>query len=38
MIRRSFDASEINPILNDPSVFDQMRTPGLNWVISISAR
>lgn len=29
MIRRSFDASEINPILNDPSVFDQMRTPGL---------
>ena len=28
MIRRSFDASEINPILNDPSVFESIKLPG----------
>lgn len=29
MIRRSFDASEINPILNDPSVFEAIKLPGM---------
>lgn len=28
-IRRSFDASEINPILNDPYVFNNIKLPGM---------
>jgi hypothetical protein len=30
MIRRSFDASDINPILNDPRNFDSIKLPGMN--------
>lgn len=29
MIRRSFDASDINPVLNDPSVFEAIKLPGV---------
>ena len=29
MIRRSYDAAEINVILNDPSVFDAIKLPGM---------
>src|SRR5580692_37957 len=29
MIRRSFDASDINPILNDPTVFESIKLPGM---------
>jgi hypothetical protein len=29
LIRRSFDASEINPILNDSSVFESIKLPGI---------
>lgn len=29
MIRRSFEASEINPILNDPGVFEAIKLPGI---------
>lgn len=28
-IRRSFDAADINPILNDPSVFEAIKLPGM---------
>jgi hypothetical protein len=37
MIRRSFDASEINPILNDPSVFAAIKLPGMKPDIDMSA-
>jgi hypothetical protein len=30
MIRRSFDASEINPILNSPGVFEAIKLPGMD--------
>lgn len=30
MIHRSFDASDINPILNDPHVFGQIKLPGMS--------
>lgn len=29
MIHRSFDASEINPIINDPHVFNSIKLPGM---------
>jgi hypothetical protein len=32
LVRRSFDASEINPILNDPSVWSMISIPGLDHV------
>ena len=37
MIRRSFDASDINPILNDPSVFEAIKLPGMQPDIDMSA-
>lgn len=37
MIRRSFDAAEINPILNDPSVFELIKLPGMNADLDVSA-
>ena len=37
MIRRSFDAAEINPILNDPSVFEAIKLPGMAPDIDVSA-
>ena len=37
MIRRSFDATEINPILNDPSVFETIKLPGMQPDIDMSA-
>lgn len=36
MIRRSFDAAEINPILNDPSVFEAIKLPGMAPDIDVS--
>lgn len=36
MIRRSFDASEINPILNDPSVFEAIKLPGMERDLDVS--
>lgn len=36
MIRRSFDAAEINPILNDPSVFDAIKLPGMAPEIDVA--
>jgi len=37
MIHRSFDASEINPILNDSSVFEAIKLPGMKPDIDMSA-
>jgi hypothetical protein len=37
IVRRSFDASEINPILNDPSVFEAIKLPGMKPDIDMSA-
>lgn len=36
MIRRSFDAAEINCILNDPSVFEAIKLPGMKPEIDVS--
>ncbi len=36
MIRRSFDAAEINPILNDPSVFEAIKLPDMTPEIDVS--
>lgn len=36
MIRRSFDPSEINPILNHPSVFEAIKLPGMKPDIDVS--
>lgn len=36
MIRRSFDGAEINPILNDPSVFDAIKLPGMEPDIDVA--
>lgn len=37
MIRRSFDAAEINVVLNDPSVFEAIKLPGMSPDIDVSA-
>lgn len=37
MIRRSFDPAEINPILNDPSVFEAIKLPGMKPDIDVTA-
>lgn len=36
MIRRSFDAAEINSILNDPSVFELIKLPGMKPDLDVS--
>jgi hypothetical protein len=36
VIHRSFDASEINPILNDPSVFEAIKLPGMTPDIDVT--